>query len=235
MHHLSNNKKNNDVVITAATLVALATIIVVVVSGGAITPVAATTTTGNSTTTTTTSSGIQLSPQPVWEEEATTTDMTQINKTHSIVSFIGNGTLTVPDTGQTINMTNNGSGLVSLVAGYVGTVSAYGKENVFSSEDGDSTAITFHEIIRYDPTTLQGKGFVVAVFDANATGSLAPFNGMLVVGTHEEDPNVKGATIRLWEWEGGIPLLMGGNTTARMGESPPSPRNTAATDGEQQQ
>jgi hypothetical protein len=103
--------------------------------------------------------------------------MTQINKKHSIVPFIGNGTLTVPDTGQTINMTNNGSGLVSPVAGYVGTVSAYGKENVFSSEDGDSTAITFHEIIRYDPTTPQGKGFVVAVFDANATGSLAPFNG----------------------------------------------------------
>lgn len=50
--------------------------------------------------------------------------MTQINKTHSIVPFIGNGTLTGPDTGQTINMTNNGSGLVSAVAGYVGTVSA---------------------------------------------------------------------------------------------------------------
>jgi hypothetical protein len=131
--------------------------------------------------------------------------MTQINKTHSIVPFIGNGTLTVPDTGQTINMTNNGSGLVSAVAGYVGALSAYGKENVFSSEDGDSAAITFHEIIRYDPTTLQGKGFVVAVFDANATGSVAPFNGMFVVRTHEEDPNVKGATITLWEWEGGIP------------------------------
>jgi hypothetical protein len=158
------------------------------------------TTTTTTSNTTTTPSGIELSPQPIWEEQATTTGMTQINETHRIVSFIGNGTLTVPDTGQTINMTNNGSGLVSPVAGSAETVSAYGKENVLSSEDGDSTAITFHEIIRYDPTTLQGKGFVVAVFDGNATGSLAPFNGMFVVGTHEEDPNAKGATITLWEW-----------------------------------
>ena len=73
-----------------------------------------------------------------------------------------------------------------------GTVSAYGKENVFSSEDGDTTAITFHEIVHYDPTTFKGKGIVEAVFDANATGSLAPFNGMFVAGIHEEDPNVTG-------------------------------------------
>jgi hypothetical protein len=35
---------------------------------------------------------------------------------------------------------------------------------------------------------------------------LAPFNGMMVVGTHEEDPNAQAATIRLWEWQSGIPL-----------------------------
>jgi len=30
------------------------------------------------------------------------------------------------------------------------------------------------------------------VFDRNATGSLAPFNGMMVIGTHEEDPEYSG-------------------------------------------
>jgi len=51
------------------------------------------------------------------------------------------------------------------------------------------------------------------VFDNNATGMLATFNGMMVVGTHEEDPNVQAATIRLWEWQGGIPLPTGATTT----------------------
>lgn len=96
--------------------------------------------------------------------------------------------MTIPESGQTINMTNNGTGLVSPVPGYTDTVSAYVMEHVFSEDDGNTSAITFHEIIRYDPETFEGKGLVIAVFDRNATGMLAPFNGMTVVGTHEEDP-----------------------------------------------
>jgi hypothetical protein len=103
--------------------------------------------------------------------------------------------LTVPGTGQTVKMTNdNGTGLVSPIPGYTETVSAVGREYVLSTEDGDKTAITFHEIIRYDPTTFKGAGIVIAVFDRNATGMLAPFNGMMVVGTYFEDPNVRAAT-----------------------------------------
>jgi hypothetical protein len=187
---------------------------------------ASTTSNTTTTTTTTTTSALELSPQPIWDEQATTTGRTPINETHSIVSFIGNGTMTVPDTGETINMTNNGTGLVSPVPGYTDTVSAYGREHVFS-EDSDTSAITFYEIIRYDPTTLQGKGIVIAVFDSNATGSLAPFNGMMVVGTHKEDPNTP-ATIILWEWEAGIVLPP--LSTATTEEIPPSIMNSTTTD-----
>jgi hypothetical protein len=103
--------------------------------------------------------------------------------------------LTVPATGQTVKMTNNGTALVSpITPGYAATVSAVGREYVLSTEDGDKTAITFHEIIRYDPTTFKGAGILIAVFDRNATGMLAPFNGMIVVGTYFEDPNVRAAT-----------------------------------------
>jgi hypothetical protein len=35
---------------------------------------------------------------------------------------------------------------------------------------------------------------LIAVFDRNATGKLAPFNGMMVVGTYFEDPNIRAAT-----------------------------------------
>jgi hypothetical protein len=52
----------------------------------------------------------------------------------------------------------------------------------------------------------QGKGIVIAVFDRNATGMLAPFNGMIVTGIHDEPPNAGVAIIKLWEWRSGIPI-----------------------------
>lgn len=192
----------------------------------------ATTTTSDTTTTTSaatitfspSSGGIELSSQLVWEELATNTGLTPINQTHSIATFIGNGTLTVPDTGETIPMTNNGTAFISPLTESGETVSAYGKENVFS-EDGDTSAITFYEIVRYNPTTLEGKGLTIAVFDANATGSLAPFNGMFIVGTHEEDPSIQAATIILWEWQSGIQLPSNSTT-----EEPPLMNTATMTD-----
>jgi hypothetical protein len=167
-----------------------------------------TTITGNTSTPTTPSSGLELSPQPVWQEQVTTTGVTQINETHDIVEFVGNGTMTIPDIGETINMTNKGTAIISPVPGSAGTVSAYGREHVFSEDDDDITAITFYDIVQYDPATFQGKGLAMAVFDTNSTGSFAQFDGMMVVGTHDEQPNADGitttTTITLWEWESGI-------------------------------
>jgi hypothetical protein len=160
------------------------------------------TTDGDTNTTATTSatpllssSEIHLSPQPIWEERVRNTGETPFNQTHSIISFFGNGTLTVPDTGETIDVTNNGTAILSSVTG-----TSYGRESFFA-EDGDSTAITFYEIMKSDPATLQTTGIRTAVFDSNATGSLAPFNGMIVVGLHEEQPNEEGVTMTLWKWE----------------------------------
>jgi hypothetical protein len=190
------------------------------------------------------SSGLELSAQPIWDEEVRTTAIIPINETHSIAEFEGNGTMTAPVTGEIINMTNNGTAIGSLMPEANDTVISYGRENVFSLDDGDTSAITFFEIVRYDPTTFQGKGLAIAVFDRNATGSLAPFNGMLVVGTHVEDPITQTVTIRLWEWETGIPLP---RIIATMEESVPSSMNTTTptgvidnnamgvTEGEQQQ
>jgi hypothetical protein len=244
----SNNNRNtllhNIYLAGAATIFALA--VVFASTTTTISPVSASTT-GN-TTATASSPALELSAQPVWDEQATSTSVTPINETYRVATFIGNGTMTVPDTGETINMTNNGTAFISFVPGYNETVSAYGREYVFSEDDNDTTAITFNEIIRYDPATFEGSGLVIAVFDNNATGSLAPFNGMMVVGTHEEDPSTQAATIRLWEWESGIPIPP--PVTSGMEESPTSPTmNTTittttdsidanaagASDGEQQQ
>ncbi|HEX7208840.1 MAG TPA: hypothetical protein VF233_11705 [Nitrososphaeraceae archaeon] len=228
MYYLTKNNSNNHITASATT----ATIFTVIIFFASImittTPVAASSTTGNNTTTTTTtaaatsspSSGLELSAQPIWDETVRTKSITPINETHSMVAFEGNGTLTVPDTGQTINMTNNGTAIASFVPQANNTVISYGRGNVFSVDDGDTSANTFSDIVQYDPTTLQGRGLVTAVFDNNATGSLAPFNGMLVVGTHEEDPITQTVTIRLWEWETGLTLPPFGTTTTSYATNP---------------
>jgi hypothetical protein len=179
-HKKEKDKKN--IMMAAITIFALG-----IIFASTSSPVVATT--GNTT-------GLELSPQPVWDEVVVNTGATPINETHTIVTFIGNGTMSVPGTGQTINMTNNGYGIISPIPGNPSTISASGREAVFS-EDGDASAITFHEIVRYDPETTQGKGIVIAVFDRNATGMLAPFNGMIVTGTHDELPNAGIAIIKL--------------------------------------
>ena len=201
-----------------------------------VTPVEATSATGNNTTTTTTTTTmtpsleLEFSSQPVWDETVRTTGIFPINQTHSMATFEGNGTMTVPDTGEVINMTNNGTAFGNIVPQANNTVVSYGRENVFSVDDGDTSAITFFEIIQYDPATLQGNGLVTAVFDNNATGSLAPFNGMLVVGTHEEDPATQTVIIRLWEWESGIPIPAAPNAATTMGRAPLMNTTTTAID-----
>lgn len=142
---------------------------------------------------------IEFSPYPIWEEVAINTGVTRINETHQIVTFDGNGTITIPDTKKIMNMTNHGTAIISPIVGSPGTFSASGRESVLS-EGGDTATITFNEIVQYDPTTLVGEGIVTAVFDRNATGILAPLSDMIVVGIHEENPDTKEAVITLWEW-----------------------------------
>jgi hypothetical protein len=229
----NNNRKtllHNIYLATAATSIfTLALVFAYTTITTTISPVSAFTT--GDTTATASSSALELSSQPVWDEQATSTSVTPINETHRVATFIGNGTMAVPDTRETINMINNGTAFISFMPGYNETVSAYGREYVFSENDNDTTAITFNEIIRYNPQTFQGSGLVIAVFDNNATGSLAPFNGMMVVGTHEEDPT-QAATIRLWEWESRIPIptITTGAITPTLDESseppPPPPMET---------
>jgi hypothetical protein len=153
----------------------------------------------------TASSAIEFSSRPVWDEVIKNTGLTPINETHSIVTFIGNGTMTVPETGRTINMTNNGYGIISPLPADPATFSVSGREAVFS-EDGDTLVMTYHEFIRRDSANPNGKGIIIAVFDRNSTGVLAPFNGMLMIGTHDEPLNDQKAIVTLWEWQSGMAL-----------------------------
>ena len=149
------------------------------------------------TTTTNTSSGIELSPQPVLQERATTLSMTPINQTHSSAAFSGNGTFTLPNTTETVNFTVNGSALISLM-----TQSAQAKETIMI-EEGETATGTFYEIQQFDPATGEGKGITIAVIHTDSTGTLAPLDGMILAGTNEESPNGE-SSVTLWEWVSGI-------------------------------
>ena len=92
---------------------------------------ATTTTTGNATTTTITPSsrGIELSPEPVYQERQIPVSQTPINQTHILFTDSGNGTITLPDTTEAINFTGTDRVIVSTIDG-----TAVGKE-VFTTVD----------------------------------------------------------------------------------------------------
>src|SRR5919106_1309097 len=72
------------------------------------------TTATTTTTTADTSSGIQLLPQPVMQEQTTSTSTIPINQTHLSAIFSGNGTATLPNSSDTINYTTNGTAVIAL-------------------------------------------------------------------------------------------------------------------------
>ena len=204
MHSVNDKNENNVIAIAAATVFTLA-IIGVALSMIVTTPVAATTgnttaTTSSSTTTTTpfSPSGIiELSPNPIQQERIRTTSQTPINQTHLSITYSGNGTLTVPNTTETINITANGSGIVSLM-----DQSVYGKETI-RTEDGQTATSTFYEIVQLDTATGEGKGITTGVIYTDPTGTLAPLNGTILVGVDDIQPNGE-EVITIWEWESGI-------------------------------
>jgi hypothetical protein len=164
-------------------------------------PITSTTTIGNNTTDTT-SSGIDLSQQPVLQEQTRTASETQINYAHVSITYIGNGTLNLTNNNivTVANFTSNGSALVSFL-----TQSAQGTETIRTG-NGETAIITFYEIVKFNPATREAKGIIIAEVQAGPTGTLASLNGMILAGT--DDIHLNGeSSVTLWEWESGISNL----------------------------
>jgi hypothetical protein len=166
-------------------------------------PTTSTTTIGNNTTDTdTTSSGIDLSQQPVLQEQTRTASETQINYAHVSITYTGNGTLNLTNNNiaTVVNFTSNGSALVSFL-----TQSAQGTETIRTG-NGETATITFYEIVKFNPATREAKGIIIAEVQAGPTGTLASLNGMILAGT--DDIHLNGeSSVTLWEWESGISNL----------------------------
>jgi hypothetical protein len=205
--HFYNQKRNYaKVTATAASILTLT--IIMVASSMAVAPALATTTPPASP------SGIELSPQPVYQEQVRDEGETPINQTHIQLSFSGNGTLNLPDGTEPIKTVSRGSGIASMTGTFAG------KETLTTEDGTESAIVTFYEIVRFGDQ--QGRGVAMAVVETNSTGMLAPLNGMIMVGV-DELPQEGNSTVTLWEWQSGIPLPSASNTA---GESPLVNRTT---------
>ena len=182
-------------------------------------PSAAGTTTSSSSTAEASSAGLELSPEPVYEEVSRQVGENPINDTHVETTFAASGNLTLPNaTGEPIRTTSRGSILISFV-----DATAIGEQVITTTEgeEGGETAVAkFFGIARFNMEQEgTGRGIIIAVVHTNSTGMLAPLNGMILAGDVEF--NAEGtSTTTLWEWQSGIPLSMMLTTT------PPSPPPT---------
>jgi hypothetical protein len=212
--HLTN-KKNNSYFIAVSVAVALFTFAIMATAASNIattTPAAATTAaaaTPNNTTTTT-PSAIELSPEPVHQEQQTLVSEIPINETHNQFTFSGNGNLNLPN--GTINITSTGSVIASMDGTAVG-------EEVLTTEAGtESATATFYAIGRFNMEDGSGRSIIIALVHTNSTGQLAPLNGAIVAGEIEFLPD-QTSLVTLWEWQSGIPLPT--STTESMEGEPP--------------
>ncbi len=219
MKHLKNNRYR----ITAATIFTLA-IMIAAVSSMATAPAAATVTTTEEPTTTTTTppEGIELSPEPVFQEQLRVVNETPINQTHFQITFSGNGTLTLPNTTETISTTTTGSVIVSMEGTAVG-------EAVISTEDGTENAtMKIYAIARFGIEEGTGRGILIALVHTDSTGRLAPLDSMILAG-QQEFPSEEISSLTLWEWQSGIPLPTTTTTTPTEQPSPLTDTTTTTT------
>jgi hypothetical protein len=146
------------------------------------------------------SSVIELSLQPLYQEHVRDVSETLINQTHAQLIVEGNGTLTLPNSTESIKTTSTGSGIVSIFSTFAGKV-------ILTTEDGSENATaTSYEIARSNKEEGIGKGIAIAIIHTNSTGRLAPLDGMILVGQEEFQPDGR-ALLTYWEWQSGIPLV----------------------------
>lgn len=159
---------------------------------------------------------IQLSSQPVYQTHLRIVGQNLINETHASVTFSGNGTLTLPNnnnnnTTQTINITSNGSALVSL-ATESSQIKMTVKTQDGETQDGEeeTATVTLYVIERHPAgTTGESEGIAIAVVNTNTSrnatttsgGMLAPLNGMRLVGIIESQTTTSEGQLTLWEWK----------------------------------
>ena len=158
-------------------------------------------TTMMTTTTTSPEAGIELSSQPVYQEQIRDIGVIPINQTHLQITYSGNGTLNLPNGTETIRTTSSTSGIGALID------SDFAGKEILTTEDGSESATArVYNLVRFSMQEGTGRVIVMAVFHTNSTGMIAPLDSMILAGIIELYPDGTGL-VTLWEWQSGIPLL----------------------------
>ena len=135
---------------------------------------------------------IILAEKPFLIEHGRTLAANPINQTHIQISLAGNGTITLPNSTETVMTKDIGSAIARLTP--TGNI-AQGQIHI-STEDGSENATVFFTEIGQNE-----KGIGVAYFTTNSTGRLAFLDNMVGVIQDEVQPN--GDTfITAWAWIG---------------------------------
>ena len=135
---------------------------------------------------------ITLSEKPFLVEYGRTVAANPINQTHMQISLAGNGTITLPNSTETVTTKDIGNAIARLTP----TGNIVNGQILLNTEDGSENATVFFTEIGQG-----GKGVGVAYFSTNSTGKLAFLNNLVAVIEDEIQPN--GDTlITAWEWRG---------------------------------
>jgi cytoskeletal protein RodZ len=135
---------------------------------------------------------IILAEKPVLVEDGKTVAATPINQTHMQISLVGNGTITLPNSTETVTTKDTGNAVARLTS--TGNI-VHGQIHI-STEDGSENGTVFFTEIGQN-----GKGVGVAYFTTNSTGKLAFLDNMVAVIEDELQPNGN-TIITAWEWRG---------------------------------
>jgi hypothetical protein len=135
-------------------------------------------------------SSITLAEKPFLVEQGKTITATPINQTHIHISLAGNGTITLPNSTETVKTKDTGNGIARLTP--TGNI-AQGQIHISTEDGSEKAAVLFTEIGQNE------KGIGVAYFSTNSTGKLAFLNNMVTVIQDELLPNGN-TVISVFEW-----------------------------------
>jgi hypothetical protein len=163
-----------------------------VISANASIPTGGATETNESIAPTSNNNAITLAEKPFLVEHGRTVAATPINQTHIQISLAGNGTITLPNSTETVMTKDTGNAIARTTP--TGNI-AHGQIHLSTEDRSENATVFFTEIGQNQ------KGVGVAYFTANSTGKLAFLNNMVAVIQDEIQPN--GDTlITAWEWRG---------------------------------
>jgi hypothetical protein len=135
---------------------------------------------------------IALGERPFLVEHGRTLAAMPINQTHMQISLAGNGTITLPNSTETVLTKDTGNAIARLTP--TGNI-VHGQIHMSTEDGSENVTVFFTEIGQNE------KGVGVAYFSTNSTGTLAFLDNMIAVIEDEIQPN--GDTlITAWEWMG---------------------------------